>query len=122
MNVKVTPSRLLKALEEASSSPDEPAAQPRWTFLSNHTHVLVCLAIDGDQRVRDVADRVGLTERAVQNILADLEKAGLIQRERVGRRNRYTLELDVPLRHPLEAEHTVGELLALLLPEARKAG
>ncbi|HHH31169.1 MAG TPA: ArsR family transcriptional regulator [Polyangiaceae bacterium] len=92
--------------------------------MSNHTHVLLCLAIDAEQRVRDIADSVGLTERAVQRILSDLEGAGTITRERVGRRNRYTLELDSPLRHPLEAHHTVGELLALLLPpeRAREAG
>jgi len=96
----------------------------RWSFLSNHTHVLLCLAIDADQRIRDVAQTVGLTERAVQRILADLEEAGTITRERVGRRNRYTLSLDSPLRHPLEAHHTVGELLALLMPpgRAREAG
>jgi hypothetical protein len=88
----------------------------RWTFLSNHTHVLLCLAVDDDVRVRDVAEEVGITERAVQRILAELEEAGTVERQRIGRRNHYTLNLDVPLRHPLEAHHTVGELLALLLP------
>lgn len=112
-----------EGVSQAESNVSE-AAEHRWTFLSNHTHVLLCLAIDAEQRVRDIADSVGLTERAVQRILSDLEGAGTITRERVGRRNRYTLELDSPLRHPLEAHHTVGELLALLLPpeRAREAG
>lgn len=84
-----------------------------WTFLTNHAHVLLCLASDPDARLRDVADRVGITQRAVQHILADLEAAGAITRERVGRRNRYAVHAGVSLRHPLEAAHTVGELLAL---------
>ncbi len=68
-----------------------------WTFLSNHAHVLVCLAIDPDARLRDVALSVGITERAVQKIVSDLEEAGVIIRERSGRRNSYRLDLDVPL-------------------------
>ena len=112
--------------EQRETSSESDASSPsehRWTFLSNHTHVLLCLAIDAEQRVRDVARKVGLTERAVQRILSDLVDAGTITRERVGRRNRYTLELDSPLRHPLEAHNTVGELLEILLPpkEARDA-
>jgi DNA-binding transcriptional ArsR family regulator len=73
--------------------------------------------MDGDARVRDVAERVGLTERAVQRILSDLEQAGNLERRRVGRRNHYKLMLEAPLRHPLEAHHTVGELLELLMPD-----
>ncbi len=112
MNAKV-PEETRESSAESSGSG---VPEHRWTFLSNHTHVLLCLAIDAEQRVRDVAKSVGLTERAVQRILSDLEEAGTITRQRVGRRNRYTLALDSPLRHPLEAHHTVGELLALLLP------
>ena len=120
MNAEV-PEREPEASVQSDSSG---TSEHRWTFLSNHTHVLLCLAIDAEQRVRDVAKSVGLTERAVQRILSDLEEAGMISRERVGRRNRYTLELDSPLRHPLEAHHTVGELLGLLIPpdQAREAG
>jgi len=92
------------------------APESRWSFLSNHTHVLLCVSIDGDLRVRDVAARVGITERAVQRILAELEDAGTIERERVGRRNHYTINPDIHLRHPLEQHHTVGELLELLRP------
>jgi DNA-binding Lrp family transcriptional regulator len=89
-----------------------------WTFLSNHAHVLVCLAQDPDARLRDVALSVGITERAVQKIVSDLEEAGAIVRERAGRRNSYRLNLDVPLRHALESHKTVGTLLSLVLDRA----
>ena len=89
-----------------------------WTFLSNHAHVLVCLARDPDARLRDVALDVGITERAVQNIVSDLEQAGVIVRERAGRRNSYRLNLEVPLRHPLESHKNVGTLLSLVLDRA----
>ena len=89
-----------------------------WTFLSNHAHVLVCLALDPDARLRDVALSVGITERAVQKIVSDLEAAGVIVRERAGRRNSYRLDLDVPLRHALESHKTVGTLLSLVLDRA----
>ncbi|MBX3249924.1 MAG: winged helix-turn-helix transcriptional regulator [Myxococcales bacterium] len=85
-----------------------------WTFLSNHAHVLLCVARDSDVRVRDVADEVGITERAVQRILGELEDAGVLQRERRGRRNHYEVDASVPLRHPLEAHRTVGDLLRVL--------
>ena len=90
-----------------------------WTFLSNHAHVLVCLALDPDARLRDVALSVGITERAVQKIVSDLEEAGVIARERTGRRNSYRLDLDAPLRHALESHKTVGTLLSLVLDRAR---
>jgi DNA-binding IclR family transcriptional regulator len=89
-----------------------------WTFLSNHAHVLVCLAQDPDARLRDVALSVGITERAVQKIVSDLEAAGVVVRERAGRRNSYRLDLDVPLRHALESHRTVGTLLSLVLDRA----
>lgn len=86
-----------------------------WTFLSNHGHVLVCLALDPHTRLRDVAARVGITERAVQKIVGDLEEAGVLVRERSGRRNSYHLNVNAPLRHALEAHRTVGALLGLLV-------
>jgi len=86
-----------------------------WTFLSNHGHVLVCLARDPDARLRDVAQSVGITERAVQKIVSDLEEAGVVERVRDGRRNRYRLFVDRPLRHPLEAHRNVGSLLGMIL-------
>lgn len=82
-----------------------------WTLLSNHGHVLVCLAGDPHMRLRDVADKVGITERAVQRIVHDLEQADMLTREREGRRNRYRIKARRRLRHPLEERHTVGELL-----------
>ncbi|MCB9601479.1 MAG: winged helix-turn-helix transcriptional regulator [Sandaracinus sp.] len=85
-----------------------------WTFLSNHTHVLLCVARDSDVRVRDVALEVGITERAVQRILGELEEAGVVRREKRGRRNHYEVESEAPLRHPMEAHRTVGDLLRLL--------
>lgn len=95
--------------------PDAAAAAVRgWTFLSNHAHVLILLAAEPDLVLREVAGRVGITERAVQNILSDLEREGLVERTREGRRNRYELRLDSPLRHPLEAHRSVRELVDLV--------
>lgn len=96
-------------------APDaEPTGSHPWTFLSNHAHTLLCLARDEDCRVRELAARVGITERATQRILADLEAAGYLVRERQGRRTRHRLVLDRPMRHPLEQDHTVGELVEAL--------
>ena len=89
-----------------------------WTFLSNHGHVLVCLALDPQARLRDVAASVGITERAVQKIVGDLEAAGIVVRERHGRRNHYRLDGSAPLRHPLTAHRSVGTLLSLLVERA----
>lgn len=82
-----------------------------WTFLTNHAHVLVCLLRDPEMRMRDVAVQVGITERAVQRIVAELEAGGALRRERDGRRNRYHVDLSARLRHPLESHRTVGDLL-----------
>lgn len=89
--------------------------ESRWTFLSNHAHVLICLAQDPAVRIRDISRLTGITERAVLKIVADLEQQGLIQRHREGRRNVYELKLDHPLRHPLESHHAVGELIDLII-------
>lgn len=93
-------------------------ADPRasWTFLTNHAHVLLCLAMDPQVRMREVAVCVGITERAVQKIVADLEEAGYLTRARAGRRNRYQVHPHLPLRHPLESHRSVEALLALVLP------
>lgn len=85
--------------------------KPGWTFLTNHAHVLVCLGEDQTLRGRDIAERVGITERAVQAIIADLEADGYLTRTREGRRNHYRLHTDRPLRHPLESDHTATDLL-----------
>lgn len=88
-----------------------------WTFFTNHAHVMVCLARNGDRPLREVAIDIGITERAVQRIVADLEEGGFLKRDREGRRNRYSLNLNTPLRHPLEANHTIGEVLKVLMDE-----
>lgn len=92
-----------------------PRVGQRWTFLSNHAHVLICLARDPRQRLREVAAQIGITERAVQGIISDLVAEGLLQRHREGRRNHYELRLDQPLRHPIEMHRQVGELVQLIL-------
>ena len=86
-----------------------------WTFLSNHGHVLLCIAKEPEIRLRDVALRVGITERAVQRIVADLEHGGYLSRERSGRRNRYELHDEQPLRHPIEAHRQIRALLELVM-------
>ncbi len=93
-----------------------------WTFLTNHAHVLLCVAAEPDARLRDVADAVGITERAVQHIVADLAAAGVLERTREGRRNRYTLHPEAPLRHPVEAHRHVADLVALAPPALGAAG
>ena len=86
----------------------------RWTFLTNHAHVLLCIAADPGVRLRDVAEKVGITERAAQRIVADLVEAGYLTRTRVGRRNQYELHPELPLRHPGEHAKEVGDLVRLL--------
>lgn len=84
----------------------------QWTFLTNHAHVLLCVAENPNVRLRDVAAQVGITERAAQRIVSELEEAGYLDREREGRRNVYRLNTAMPLRHPLDQQHRIGELLA----------
>ncbi len=95
---------------------DSSDAPGRWTFLTNHAHVLVCIARDPEMRLREVAEHVGITERAAQGIVGDLVRSGYVERTRVGRRNRYAVRDDLPLRHALEQERSVGELLQALSP------
>ncbi len=82
-----------------------------WSFLTNHSHVLVVIARNPDARQRDIAELVGLTPGAVNRIVQDLEQAGYLRHERVGRRNRYEVDLERPLRHPLECEHMLAEII-----------
>ena len=89
-----------------------------WTFLTNHSHVLLCIAEDPDVLLREVAERVGITERAAQRIVAELEDTGYVSRERVGRRNRYQVHPNLPLRHPLEDHLEIGTLLRVLTDRA----
>lgn len=100
------------------ANPDSPIVirvkRDGWTFLTNHGHVLVCLATDPEVLLRDVAGAIGITERAVQQIVGDLERAGVIVRLRVGRRNRYIVRRDEKFRHPLEAGVTIGDFVGLV--------
>lgn len=97
-----------------SSLPPVEESTPRWTFLTNHSHVLILLAQDPSMVLREVALRVGITERAVQRIISDLEEGGFIEREKVGRQNRYSLQTDEFLRHPIERHRTIGDLIDLI--------
>lgn len=103
-------------------APDERTQKERtqhapWTFLTNHSHVLLCLAKDPTQTLRNVAASVGITERAVQRIVGDLESAGILERTREGRRNSYRVRREEPLRHDLEAHKTIGDLLEMVWGE-----
>jgi DNA-binding MarR family transcriptional regulator len=93
---------------------EPPETHSAWSFLSNHGHVLMCIARDSNVRVREIARDVGITERAVHRILGELEEAGVIVRTRNGRRTHYEINERLPLRHPIEAEHSVGELVRLI--------
>jgi len=86
----------------------------RWTFLTNYTHLLVCLNRDPSLRIRDLADAVGITERAVQTLLNELVEEGVLKRSREGRRNSYRVNRRTKLRHPLESSRTLGELLDMV--------
>jgi len=97
----------------AESNPS-PAPSATWTFLTNHSHVLLCLAGDPDMVLRDVAVAVGITERAVQKIVADLTESGVLEREKVGRRNHYRINAKIPLRHPIESHRHVADILRLI--------
>lgn len=108
------------AVPDAARDPGLTASH--WTFLTNHAHVLLCLAADPAVRVRDVADRVGITERATLRILHDLVEAGYVDAERVGRRNRYRLRLDEPMRHPMEKSRHVGTLVEAMRGPAVRIG
>lgn len=90
---------------------DPQLAVPPWTFLTNHAHVLIAISRDPELRQRDIAHVVGITPGAVVRILHDLEDNGYVTAERIGRRNRYSVNTSVTLRHPLEANHSVGELI-----------
>lgn len=85
-----------------------------WRFLSNHTQVLLCIQRDPNARFRDIAETVGITERAAQRIVADLIESGYVESERVGRRNHYRVNADIAMRHPAQDGHDIGELLRLL--------
>ena len=85
-----------------------------WTFFTNHGHVLLTIAQDPGARIRDLAEQVGITERATQRIVADLVEEGYVTRKKVGRRNFYEVRTDLPIRHPVWRDRQIGEILGLL--------
>jgi hypothetical protein len=110
-NVTWGQAMVLKALD---------SCRPSWTFLSNHGKVLLAIARNPDVTLREVAALVGITERAVQRIVADLEAGQYLKRVRTGRRNRYEVHPDLPLRHPISAHRDIGSLIKLVTdPRAR---
>ena len=121
-----------RGASERGPSPAEggdvpPGPAPRegrrpWTFLTNHSHVLIVLHANPELVLREIAARVGITERAVQQIVDDLEADGFIERERVGRRNHYRLLTDQALRHPIESHCSIADLLALIVDHPKAAG
>jgi DNA-binding Lrp family transcriptional regulator len=95
---------------------------PTWSFLTNHAQVLLCIARDPAVRLRDIGDAVGITERAAHRIVGELADDGYISRERVGRRNRYRIQPDLPIPDRFPREQKVGDLLALIDQRRESAG
>lgn len=110
-----------RALPRSPRAATTSVAPAPWTFLTNHAHVLICIADNPEVRMRDVATRVGVTERAVQRIVSELEEAGYLSRERIGRCNRYNVHTSLPLRHPIEQHCLVSSLLKPILGSRRSA-
>ncbi len=100
--------------------PPKAAASHRWTFLTNHSHVLIAIHLNPDMILREVALLVGITERAVQRIVQELEEEGYIRRRKVGRKNQYEVLAELPLRHPLECHRSIGDLLRLFVVNETK--
>lgn len=116
------PATEMATKKETNRRPAPAKAEPpkgTWDFLTNHAHVLLCVARDPGIRLRDIADSVGITERAAHRLVTELIEAGYVLRERDGRRNRYEVKLDQPLRHSLVADQKIGELLEALQPVDR---
>jgi len=105
----------------SSNKDQESRGAGGWDFLTNHAHVLTCVAHDPGIRLRDIAAAVGITERAAHRIVSELVEEGYVLREREGRRNRYQVVPELPLRHPLVSEREVGDLLEVLLRSPRQA-
>jgi predicted transcriptional regulator len=103
-----------KSANKTLTLPETPAVAAVWTFLTNHSHVLLCLYRNPQMRLRDVAIHVGITERMVQKIVAELQDDGFLKITKNGRCNHYQIITDLRLRHSLESQHTIGELLKLL--------
>jgi predicted HTH transcriptional regulator len=105
----------MNSISTKGSTKPADARASGWDFLTNHAHVLLCVAEDPGIRLRDIATAVGITERGAHKILSELVDDGYVLRERQGRRNRYTIKPELPLRHPLVHDREVGDLLKVLL-------
>ena len=112
------PESQVKVRDHKAVSTEDRFADRHWTLLTNHGRVLLLIAQQPELRIRDIADAAGITERTAQMIIADLEHAGYIDKERVGRRNAYSVIRTQPFRHQAESGHTVGELIDLFAPGA----
>jgi uncharacterized membrane protein len=106
----------------AASKNSPPARPPAWTFLTNHGHVLVCIALNSNVRIAEIADLVGIGERATHRIVCDLVRDGYVVRKKDGRRNAYSVNYEQPLRHPLESEHSIGEIFGTLASRLGRRG
>ncbi len=93
---------------------EKPKNETSWTFLTNHAHVLLCLAKSSTMRIRDIAVAVGITERAVQRIIAELTELGYIDIIKEGRRNIYNIHREMPLKHPIESHRQIADLIELI--------
>jgi Mn-dependent DtxR family transcriptional regulator len=102
------------AVKRPPKNATNPTTHVPWTFLTNHAHVLICIAEDPNARIRDLADRVGITERAIQKIITELEEGSYLTHVRDGRRNVYRVKRSQPLRHPVEKHRSVAILLDLV--------
>ena len=111
---KATNKKKTTTARGTKSTSREQDSVTRWTFLTNHAHVLTLIHSDPNLVLRQVALQVGITERAVQRIIHDLEDGGFIRREKVGRQNQYQVLKNVPLRHPIESHRKIGDLLKLI--------
>jgi DNA-binding IclR family transcriptional regulator len=103
------------------SKPVPVESSQNWTFLSNHAHVLVCVAKNPDVRLSEVAELVGVRERTAHRIVHELIDAGYISVTKVGRNNVYSVDLEKPLRHPLEAEHNIHAIVSPLLKKVKRS-
>lgn len=104
----------MSSAKRALRDREKSTASPPWTFFTNHAHVLICIADDPNARIRDLAEWVGITERAIQKIITELEEAGYLTHVREGRRNVYRVRPNQPLRHAVERHRNVAVLLELV--------
>lgn len=106
----------------AAGRAPSPRRPPAWTFFTNHGHVLVCIAHNSGVRIAEIADLVGIGERAAHRIVCDLVRDGYVVRTKDGRRNAYAVNYEQPLRHPLESDHSIGEIFGALAGRPRTHG